>query len=75
MTKKRNAMLIDAENFTYIFDNPISDADDNINRVKTALLVIQKDFERMGFSPIVVRPIPLFSMGFFAIEPTTVLRK
>ena len=72
MTKKRNAMLIDAENFTYIFDNPISDMDDNINRVKTALLIIQKDFEaRMGFSPIMVRPIPLFSMGFFAIEPTT----
>lgn len=72
MTKKRNAMLIDAENFTYIFDNPISDADDNINRVKTALLIIQKDFEaKIGFSPIVVRPIPLFSMGFFAIEPTT----
>ena len=65
-------MLIDAENFTYIFDNPISDTDDNINRVKTALLIIQKDFEaRMGFSPIMVRPIPLFSMGFFAIEPTT----
>lgn len=72
ITKKRNAMLIDAENFTYIFDNPISDTDDNINRVKTALLIIQKDFEaKIGFSPIVVRPIPLFSMGFFAIEPTT----
>lgn len=72
MTKRRNAMLIDAENFTYIFDNPISDADDNINRVKTALLIIQKDFEaKIGFSPITVRPIPLFSMGYFAIEPTT----
>lgn len=72
MTKRRNAMLIDAENFTYIFDNPISDADDNINRVKTALLIIQKDFEaKIGFSPITVRPIPLFSLGFFAIEPTT----
>lgn len=72
MTKRRNAMLIDAENFTYIFDNPISDADDNINRVKTALLIIQKDFEaKIGFSPITVRPIPLFSIGFFAIEPIT----
>ena len=71
-TKKRNAMLIDAENFTYIFDNPISEGEDNINKVKTALLIIQKDFEaRLGFSPITVRPIPLFSMGFFAIDPTT----
>ena len=70
MTKKRNAMLVDAENFTYIFDNPISEMDDNINRVKTALLIIQKDFEsKIGFSPITVRPIPLFSMGFFKIDP------
>lgn len=37
-TKKRNAMLIDAENFTYIFDNPVSDVDDSVNKVKTALL-------------------------------------
>lgn len=72
ITKKRNAMLIDAENFTYIFDNPISDADENINRVKTALLIIQKDYEaKKGYSPIVVRPIPLFSIGFFSIEKST----
>lgn len=71
-TKKKNAMLVDAENFTYIFDNPMSEGDDNINKVKTALLIIQKDFEaKIGFSPITVRPIPLFSMGFFAIEPAT----
>lgn len=71
-TKKRNAMLVDAENFTYIFDNPMSEGDENINKVKTALLIIQKDFEaKIGFSPITVRPIPLFSMGFFAIEPAT----
>ena len=75
VTKKRNAMLIDAENFTYIFDNPLSDSDNNINRVKTALLIIQKDFEaRIGFSPITVRPIPMFSIGFFAIEPMTQAR-
>lgn len=72
-TKRRNAMLVDAENFSYIFDNPISNPDDdNINKVKTALLIIQKDFEgKIGFSPINVRPVPLFSMGFFAIEPNT----
>ena len=71
-TKKRNAMLIDAENFTYIFDNPMSEGDDNLNKVKTALLIIQKDFEaRKSYSPITVRPIPLYSMGFFAIDPTT----
>lgn len=71
-TKKTNAMLVDAENFTYIFDSPISESDDNINKVKTALLIIQKDFEaRYGFSPITVRPIPLFSIGYFEITSAT----
>ncbi len=70
-TKKRNAMLVDAENFTYIFNSPIGDDDNNINKVKTALLIIQKDYEnRYSFSPIAVRPIPLFAWGFFAIEPS-----
>ncbi len=70
LTKKRNAMLLDAENFSYIFGSPISDEDNNVNKVKTALLLIQKDFDaKVGFSPITVRPIPMFSIGFFEIEP------
>lgn len=70
LTKRRNAMLLDAENFTYIFGSPISDEDSNINKVKTALLLIQKDFEsKIGFSPINIRPIPMFSIGFFEINP------
>lgn len=74
-TKKRNAMLVDAENFTYIFQSPIKSEDTNINKVKTALLIVQKDFEnKLGFSPITVRPIPLFAMGFFAIAPGTQTR-
>ncbi|MCH5250628.1 MAG: ATP-dependent DNA helicase RecQ [Lachnospiraceae bacterium] len=69
-TKRRNAMLLDAENFSYIFGSPISDEDNNINKVKTALLLIQKDFEsKIGFSPINIRPIPMFSIGFFVIDP------
>lgn len=78
-TKKRNAMLLDAENFSYIFKSPVSDEDNNINKVKTALLLIQKDFEnKVGFSPIRVRPIPMFSIGFFEIQPgvqTRLLRR
>ncbi len=71
-TRKRNAMLLDAENFSYIFYSPAGDEDGNINKVKTALLMIQKDFEsKIGYSPIAVRPIPLFSVGYFQIEPTT----
>lgn len=74
-TKKRNAMLLDAENFSYIFGSPISDEDNNINKVKTALLLIQKDFEsKVGFSPIQVRPIPMFSVGFFEVDLNTQIK-
>jgi len=70
-TRKRNAMLLDAGNFSYLFDNPMNDESDTINKVKTALLMIQKDFERgRGFSPITVRPVPMFAMGYFQIQPT-----
>lgn len=70
LTKKRNAMLLDAENFSYIFGSPVSDEDNNVNKVKTALLLVQKDFEsKIGFSPITVRPIPMFSVGFFEVDP------
>lgn len=72
LTRKRNALLLDAESFSYIFDSPISDEDQNINKVKTALLMIQKDFEsKMSYSPINVRPIPLFAMGYFMIDEET----
>ncbi|WP_368240474.1 DEAD/DEAH box helicase [Clostridium paraputrificum] len=69
ITKKRNEMLVDAESFSHIFENPFFSEDDGINKVKTALLLIQKDFERkFSFSPFHVRPIPLFEIGFFKIE-------
>lgn len=72
LTRKRNAMLLDAENFSYIFGTPVSDEDSNVNKVKTALLLIQKDFEsKIGFSPITVRPSPMFSIGFFEVDPKT----
>lgn len=70
-TRRRNALLLDAENFAYIFGSPLDDDDNSINKVKTALLIIQKDFEnKFGFSPVTVRPIPLFSVGFFDISPS-----
>lgn len=66
---KSRSMLIDAESFSYIFDSPISNEDTNINKVKTALLLIQKDFiNRIGYSPFYARPIPIFSSGYFYID-------
>jgi ATP-dependent DNA helicase RecQ len=72
ITKRRNEMLVDAESFAHIFENPFFNEDDGINKVKTAMLLIQKDFERrFSFSPFHVRPIPLFEIGFFKIDTTT----
>lgn len=72
ITKKRNEMLVDAESFAHIFENPFFNEDDGINKVKTAMLLIQKDFERrFSFSPFHVRPIPLFEIGFFKIDIVT----
>lgn len=67
MTKKRNEILVDAESFSYIFETPQGDDSDLINKVKTAMLLIQKDYENRGFAPFYVRPIPLFAYGYFSI--------
>ena len=67
-TRKSNSMLLDAENFSYIFKSRSDDGGD-INKVKTALLMIQKDFEsKKGFSPINVRPVPMFAYGYFQLS-------
>ena len=70
-TKKRRSMLVDAESFSHIFESPLGGEDDAINKVKTAMLVIQKDFERRGYAPFHIRPIPLFATGYFKIDEVT----
>ena len=67
--KKRNEMLIDTESFSYIFDGPMSDDSNLINKVKTAMLLIQKDYENRGYAPFYMRPIPIFAYGYFALSP------
>ena len=67
--KKRNEMLIDAESFAYIFDGPMSDESNLINKVKTAMLLVQKDYENRGYAPFYMRPIPVFAYGFFSLSP------
>lgn len=68
LTRKRREMLVDAQSFSYIFENPMSSEDDVINKVKTAMLIIQKDFDKRGYAPFHIRPIPLFSVGYFKIS-------
>ena len=71
---RKSTLLVGAENFTYIFDR-IGDEDSSVNKVKTALLIIQRNFERrLGFSPIHIRPIPLYAYGYFEISPATQTR-
>lgn len=68
--KKRNEMLIDTESFSYIFDGPMNNDESTlVNKVKTAMLLIQKDYENRGFAPFYMRPVPVFAFGFFMISP------
>lgn len=74
-TRGRNRMLLDAENFAYIFPSPREEQDESINKVKTALLMIQKDLAgKRDYPPITVRPSPIFSTGFFQAEPAVQAR-
>ena len=71
LNKKRNMMLIDADSFSYIFEGPMSDENDLINKVKTAMLLIQKDYENRGYAPFYMRPSPVFALGYFALSDQT----
>ncbi len=68
-TKKRNEMLIDTESFAYIFESPMGNDEEIGNKVKTAMLLIQKDYENRGMTPFRMRPIPIFAYGYLALEP------
>lgn len=71
----KNDLTLDAENFSYIFSNSANpdDEEDIINKVKIALLIIQKDLEEKYhyFQPITIRPSKLYAEGFFKITPQT----
>lgn len=70
--RKSRSLLLDTESFMHIFQNDFFDHDNAINKVKTAMLIIQKDFEnRFGYSPIYMRPIPIFSRGYFKVDDET----
>ncbi|QUO41812.1 ATP-dependent DNA helicase RecQ [Brevibacillus composti] len=72
-------LLVNAEEFRYIFQQGSnSDLHDDIdNKLKTALLIIEKDFKaKMGYSPIIARPRSVFSREYFMVqkeyEPTLI---
>lgn len=56
-------LIISPEDFKYIFSDRPLDEDSLDNRVKTVLLMIEKDFEspnKLGYSPFVARPRSLY---------------
>ncbi len=71
----KNNLVLDADNFSYIFYNS-EDEDETINKVKIALLIIQKDLEaKFGFPPIIIRPWPLYSKGFFKTDNPNIIQE
>lgn len=66
---KRN-LLITSSDFQSAFDSVKEDELDN--KVKTALLLIEKDFiAKFGYSPIVARPRAIFTKGLFKLHKIT----
>lgn len=66
--RSRN-LLVNVEDFAYIFtsNNRIEDTDVE-GKLKTALLLIEKDFvNKIGYAPFVARPRGLFSREYFKV--------
>ncbi|SOC24061.1 ATP-dependent DNA helicase RecQ [Ureibacillus xyleni] len=65
-------LLISSEDFRYIFERSNKsdfENDDLDNKLKTALLIIEKDFiNKLGYSPIIARPRSIFSSEFVKVK-------
>ncbi|PAD71817.1 DEAD/DEAH box helicase [Paenibacillus campinasensis] len=62
-------LLVSADEFRYIFQDE-NTKDDNVdNKIKTALLIIEKDFQaKLTYSPIVARPRSVFASEYFIVS-------
>ncbi|XRG77003.1 helicase-related protein [Rossellomorea sp. GAMAL-10_SWC] len=65
-------LLVNSEDFRYIFDRGTKtdfENDELDNKLKTALLIIEKDFiNKLGYSPIVARPRSVFSTEYVMVK-------
>ena len=69
---KSNArsFLISPESFTYIFEG--KDESDCINKLKTCLLMLEKDFyDKYGFKVLISRPQSVFTKAFICVNRET----
>lgn len=65
-------LIISPEDFKYIFVQNKHDEDSLDNKVKTVLLMIEKDFSspnKIGYSPFVARPRSLFGNDLIFVTP------
>ncbi|WP_242270019.1 DEAD/DEAH box helicase [Bacillus cereus group sp. BfR-BA-01408] len=68
--KKSRNLLVNVEDFAYIFNssNKIEDSDID-GKLKTALLLIEKDFTNIvKYSPFVARPRGIFSREYYRVD-------
>ncbi|MCR2807725.1 DEAD/DEAH box helicase [Paenibacillus soyae] len=62
-------LLVNAEEFRYIFQQGSEASEEVDNKLKTALLILEKDFKaKMGYSPIIARPRSVFANEYFMIQ-------
>lgn len=67
--KRNKNFTVSPDEFSYIFTN--NDADKVDSNLKTALLMIQKDFEldsSINYKPLVFKPRTLFTKGYFLVK-------
>lgn len=67
-SKNRRNFLISPQAFTYIFQGKSSDDNKNINKLKTCLMMLEKDInDKNSFNVIITRPQSVFTKAFVVI--------
>ncbi|WP_078544799.1 DEAD/DEAH box helicase [Litchfieldia alkalitelluris] len=71
--KATRNLLVSADEFRYIFEkkNAVDPKNDDFdNKLKTALLIIEKGFKAvLEYSPLIARPRSIFATEYFLIQP------
>ena len=68
--KRSRNFTVSPDDFAYVFSDS-RDFGDSENKLKTAVLMIQKDFELnpyINFKPLIFRPRSLFTKGYFMVN-------
>ena len=67
--KKSRNFLISPESFTYIFNGKQKNEDSSINKLKTSLLMLEKDlYDKYKFKVLVSRPQSVFTKAYVVVD-------